>query len=101
LHHLPPASCAMRTDSEAVRFVPETLDEIQNWVAYRQGKGLAPFHEEAFAPGLAVHALGDADCHDLIGDAEFFEYCAYGGHLSLAAVDQDDIGPGWKGIAIA
>ncbi len=56
-----------------------------------------PGGEEALAPGVAVDALGDADGDHAVGDAQFLEDGAHRRHLSLAAVDQDHVGPGREG----
>ena len=93
----------MRSDREAMGFVPEPLDEIQGGVTFVQLEGLPPRREEGFAAGIALRAFGDADQRNAIGhrarperhgNPEFRHDVAHGIELALAAVDQKEIGPG-------
>ncbi len=96
LDHLLLAPRAVRADGEAVRLVAQPLDEIEHRIAHRQRERVPALDEEALAAGVAVLALGDADRHDAVLDAEIGEDLAHRRHLALAAVDQDDVGPGRK-----
>ena len=53
------AAGAVGGDGEAVRLVPQALQEVQHRVARRQLEGRAAVHVEPFAAGVAVGALGD------------------------------------------
>ena len=50
--------------------------------------------KKRLAAGVAVAALGDADERDSLGDAELGEHRAHRRELALAAVDEDEVGPG-------
>jgi hypothetical protein len=84
---------AVRTDGEPVRLITQPLEEIENGVAWVERERRSSRQEEAFPPGIAVGPLCDpSDCD--IGNTELFEDAAGDIELPLAAVDQDQIGPG-------
>ena len=58
---------------------------------------VAAGHVEGLAAGVAVRPLGDADERQ-VGDAEFGEHRLGGRELALAAVDEDEVGPGRGGV---
>ena len=97
--HLLGAPRAVRADGEAVRLVAQALDEIEHRVAVRQHERLAAGHEEFLAAGVAVAALGD-------GRRAAGPRCRArqaprrGGELALAAVDEDQVGPGRHRLAV-
>ena len=94
LDHLLLAPRAVRTDGETVRFVAQALDEIKNRIARRQRKVAARIGKEALASSIAVDTLGNADRGYAITDAEFIENGTHRRHLSLTAVNQNDVRPG-------
>src|SRR5689334_86804 len=49
----------VRADGEAVRLVPESLQEVEDGVLGVEAEGRPARQEEALAPGVAVGALGD------------------------------------------
>jgi hypothetical protein len=79
-------------DGEAVRLVPQPLDVIQHRIArIEHERGLAR-HVDALAAGVAVRPLGDAGKLQP-ADAELLEHAARRRQLSLAAVDEHQVGP--------
>src|SRR5271156_205660 len=84
---------AVSTDGKPMRFVAQPLQEIEDGVARVERERRSSWHEEAFPPGIAVRPLRDPDDCDA-ADAEFFEDTSGDIELPLAAVDQDQIGPG-------
>src|SRR5258708_36353720 len=46
-------------DGEAMGFVAQALEVIENGIAELEAEGLAPGQEETLAPGVAVRTLGD------------------------------------------
>src|SRR5947207_8815653 len=79
-------------DCKPVRFIAQTLQEIEDGVALVERERRTPRHKEVFPAGIAVGTLRDSDDRD-IGNAELFEDAAADVELPLAAVDQDQIGP--------
>ena len=88
----------MGADGEAVRLVAQALQEIEHGISRLEAEGLAPRHEEALAPGVAVRPLGDADQRHIV-DAEFGEDLQRRAQLPGAAVDQHQIRPGARARA--
>ena len=84
---------AVRGDSKPMRFVAQTLQEIEDRVALIERERRSPRHKEVLPPGIALRPLRDPDDCDL-GNAELFEDAAADIKLPLPAVDQDQIGPG-------
>src|SRR5437868_4018414 len=82
----------VRGDGKPMRFVAQALQEVEDGVALIERKRRAPRHKKVFPPRIAVRPLGYPDDGD-IGNAELFEDAAADIELSLAAVDQDQIGP--------
>ena len=86
------AARAMRADSEAVRFVPQPLDEIKYRVARRQPKRVAAGHEKCLPTGVAIRPLGNRNQGN-IGDAERGQCLLRSVELALTAIDQHQVGP--------
>ena len=84
---------AVRTDGEAMRLVAQTLDKIKHGITRRQAKRLAAGHKERFAASVAIRTFGDRDQRNL--GTERLEHLTRGVELTLAAVNQDEIGP-WQ-----
>src|ERR1700704_4079187 len=86
------ATCTVRADGEAMRLVPQALQEIEHRIAWFEREGWLAGHEEAFAAGVSVGPLGDADGGDVF-QAELGQHLARHLELALAAVDQHQVGP--------
>src|SRR5262249_29803796 len=82
----------VRADREAMRLVPQPLDEIEHRVSRLEQEGLAPAHEEGLAPGVALRTLGDGDKRQ-IAKPELLERLAGGVELAEPAVDQHQVRP--------
>src|SRR6516165_9352824 len=51
----------VRADGKSVRLVAQSLNEIKEWIAWRQLEWRLAGHEERLAPGVAIGALGNGD----------------------------------------
>ena len=83
---------AMRTDGEAVRFVPQPLDIIKQGIAGRQLEWIAARHEESLATGIPVRPLRNCDqrhVRNAKGAKRLLRYL----ELTLPAIDQDEVRP--------
>ncbi|CCC98265.1 protein of unknown function [Azospirillum baldaniorum] len=95
-HRFPQCLGALRpmgADGEAVRLVPQPLQEIEHGIAHFQLERRAVRHEEALPPGVAVRPLGDADQRHVV-DPQIGQHAQRHVELPDAAVDQHQIGPG-------
>ena len=82
-----------------MRLVAQALDEIEHRIARRQPERRAVRHEEGLAAGIAVRPLGDGHERN-VAETERRQRVAGGGKLSLAAVDQQQVGPNGFGVVI-
>ena len=91
-HILGPA-LAMGTDGEAVAFIAQTLDEIENRITrFQQDRRLAG-QVDTLASGIAFGALGHPHQRHLAQNAQFAEHLLGDRHLPLAAVDDHQLRP--------
>src|SRR6266851_2149013 len=79
-------------DREAVRLVTQALEKVEDGIARVERERCPTGNEEALAPSVAVGPLGDCPNRNVI-DAELVQYALRDVKLSLAAVDQHQIGP--------
>src|SRR5882757_1688255 len=93
------AQLAVRADHETMRLVAQPLNKVQHRVARLQLDRLLVRHEQGFAAGVAVRALGDRQQLHL-RQPEPVEYLLDGVELAAAAIDDDKIGPLWKRIVV-
>src|ERR1051325_1790665 len=86
------AARAVPDHGEAVRLIADRLDEMQPGVRGRELQASRlRLDDELLHPGLALRALGDPD-HAYLVQAEVGEHAARDADLTLAAVDEDEIG---------
>src|SRR5437870_3646047 len=83
---------AVRADCEAMRFVAQKLQKVEDRITRVERERRPTGDEEALATRVAVGPLGDRADRDVV-DAEFVQYAPRDIELSLAAVDQREIGP--------
>src|SRR5215469_10349950 len=83
---------AMSVDCKSMGLVTQTLQEVEHRVARVERERRPAWHKKALAAGIAVRPFGDADDGD-IGDAELLEHALRHVQLTLAAIDQYEIGP--------
>src|SRR5262245_5957724 len=89
----------MGAHGEAMRLVAQALDEIEHRLARLELERLAPRQEEGLEPGVAVRSLGDGDERH-VGDAERRQRLLRRRELAASAIDDDEIGPGRKVLAL-
>ena len=93
------AARAVGADGEAMRLVAQPLHEIKRRVARREPERRPVGEEKSLAPGVAIGPFGDrSDRHTL--DAEFGEGLARRRELTVAAIDEDQVGPLRKSIVL-
>src|SRR5713101_7798624 len=84
------ASRPVPGDGEAVRFIANPLDQMQpGVVGGKRHHALAD--PQLLEPGLSLRALGDAYERN-VGEADLGERFSRRAHLSLAAVDENQVG---------
>ncbi|EKE43377.1 hypothetical protein OCGS_2569 [Oceaniovalibus guishaninsula JLT2003] len=83
---------AVGADGEAMRLVPQALDEIEHRIVVPQRHDRLARAVKLLLAGVAVDALGDADHGDVI-DPQIAHDRRHRADLSRAAVDQQQIGP--------
>src|SRR5881396_3988694 len=84
------ASRPVPGDGEAVRFVANPLDQVQSgMVGGKRHRALAD--PQLLEPGLPLRALGDAHERN-VGESGVRERFSRRAHLSLAAVDENQVG---------
>src|SRR5947207_6129705 len=84
------ASRAVPGDGETMRLVANPLDQMQSGVV-RGERHRTLANPQLLEAGLSLRALGDADERD-IGEADLRERLFRRAHLSLAAVDENQVG---------
>src|SRR4029077_5739146 len=82
----------MRTDGAPMVFVPQSFDEIEQGIAWRQLEWFSAGHEESFPPCITIRTLRDGNQRH-IGDAKRAQRLLRGIELALPTIDQNQIGP--------
>jgi hypothetical protein len=90
----------MRADGKAMGLVAQALQEIKHGIARRQLERRLAGRVKRLAAGVAIGSLGNRNQRH-IGDANRREHILHGLELTLAAVDDDEIGPGRIGALLA
>jgi hypothetical protein len=93
------AALAMGPDGKPMSLVTQALDKVEDWIARRQAERLPASHVKRFSPSIAIGTFRDAHQRNVY-DTEPGQRLVRCAKLPLAAVDEDEVGPGLVGVLV-